>query len=371
MQRQPPIPLDSRRLRVRPLATRESLTSVEQLSRSPDAPPPAGSAILTEAARACARDIRLARERGAAVMLLYGAHLVKNGGLLVVNRLLERGWLSHLATNGAGTIHDWELSFLGRSEESVRQNVATGTFGAWEETGRCLHLALLAGALREEGYGRSLGRFICEDGVTLPAAASLEASLRREPGHPLAPARAELLQAMLVHGLPEGRLHVPHPWKEISILAGAFRANVPFTAHPGIGYDIITCHPMFNGAAIGRAAAADFRLFCGSVEQLDGGVVLSVGSAIMAPQVFEKSASCVNNLRLQAGRPILHDHRIYVVDIQDGGHWDWSQGEPPKDNPAYYLRFCKSFSRMGGVMRYVQWDNVAFLHHLLWALEPA
>ena len=105
---------------------------------------------------------------------------------------------------------------------------------------------------------------------------------------------------------------------------------------------------MFNGAAIGRAAAMDFRLFGRAVEGLDGGVVLSVGSAIMAPQVFEKSISCVNNLRLQAGRQIVHDHTMYVVDIQDGGNWDWSQGEPPKDNPAYYLRFCKSFSRMGG-----------------------
>jgi hypothetical protein len=90
----------------------------------------------------------------------------------------------------------------------------------------------------------------------------------------------------------------------------------------------------------------------------------------MAPQVFEKSVSCVNNLRLQNGRAVLHDHTIYVVDIQDGGNWDWSRGEPPKDNPAYYLRFCKSFSRMGGAMHYVQSDNVEFLQSLLVNLEP-
>ena len=95
----------------------------------------------------------------------------------------------------------------------------------------------------------------------------------------------------------------------------------------------------------------------------------SVGSAIMGPQVFEKSLSCVNNLRLQASRPIVRGHSIYVVDLQDGGNWDWTQGEPPKDNPAYYLRFCKSFSRMGGQMKYVQCDNVAFLHNLLKRLE--
>ena len=366
-----PEPLDSRQIRVRPLASRDSLTPIEKLLRDPDGQPPPCPAGLEGTVRTCVRDVQAAREREAGVVLMYGAHLIKNGGLLIVNRLIERGWLTHLATNGAGTIHDWELAHLGRSEESVRRNVATGTFGAWEETGRCIHLALLVGALRQEGYGRSLGRFICEDGVSLPMPASLEDLLRREPGHPLAPARAELLQALLVHGLPGGAVAVPHPWKGSSLLAGAFRANLPFTVHPGIGYDIITNHPMFNGAAIGRAAAMDFRLFCGSVDQLDGGVVLAVGSAIMAPQVFEKSVSCVNNLRLQAGRLILHRHQIYVVDIQDGGHWDWSQGEPPKDNPAYYLRFCKSFSRMGGTMRYVQCDNVTFLHHLLRGLESS
>jgi hypothetical protein len=287
----------------------------------------------------------------------------------IVNALMAGGWVTHLATNGAGTIHDWELAFLGRTEESVKKNVATGTFGTWDETGRCIHLALLAGALRHEGYGRSLGRFICEEGVTLPEIGLLEKSLRDQPSDPLAPARAELLQAMLAHQLPAGRIAVIHSWKETAILAQAFRHNVPLTAHPGIGYDIISNHPMFNGAAIGRAAAMDFRLFGRAVEGLDGGVVLSVGSAIMAPQVFEKSISCVNNLRLQAGRRIVHDHTMYVVDIQEGGNWDWSKGEPPKDNPAYYLRFCKSFSRMGGKMNYVQCDNVSFLHNLLKVLS--
>jgi len=100
------------------------------------------------------------------------------------------------------------------------------------------------------------------------------------------------------------------------------------------------------------------------VEQLDGGVVLSIGSAIMGPQVFEKSLSCVNNLRLQAGRETVRGHSIFVVDLQDGGGWDWTRGEPPKTNPAYYLRFCKSYARMGGAMHYAQCDNAAFLHAL-------
>src|SRR5207302_190639 len=122
---------------------------------------------------------------------------------------------------------------------------------------------------------------------------------------------------MLAHRLPAGRLEVKHAHKETAILAQAFRQQVPLTVHPGIGYDIISNHPMFNGAVLGRAAGLDYALFGSAVEGLDGGVVLSVGSAIMAPQVFEKSLSVVNNLRLQTGRKIVRDHTIYVVDIQD------------------------------------------------------
>jgi hypothetical protein len=192
----------------------------------------------------------------------------------------------------------------------------------------------------------------------------LQALIRSEPGNPLTAARADLLQTILQFQLPTGRIEVRHPNKHASILATAYRHGVPMTVHPGIGYDIITCHPMFSGAAIGRAAAEDFRLFSGSVEQLDGGVVLSIGSAIMGPQVFEKSISCVNNLRIQDGRPIVAGHSIYVVDMQDGGGWDWTVGEPPKTNPAYYLRFCKSYARMGGSMHYVQSDNAAFVGNL-------
>jgi hypothetical protein len=364
-----PEPFELTKLKVYPLAERRSLSSIDQILVDPESAPPALNGELSRRVRDCARKIREARERDATVMLIYGAHLIKNGAMQILISLLERGWVTHLATNGAGTIHDWELSFCGRTEESVRENVASGTFGAWDETGRFIHLALLAGGLRGEGYGRSLGRFIEEDGTVLPAKASLIQMLRDEPAHPLAPARAELLRVISVHPLAEGWLAVKHAWKESCVLARAFSRNVPLTVHPGIGYDIISNHPMFNGAAIGRAAEMDFKLFGRAVEQLDSGVVLSVGSAIMGPQVFEKSISCVNNLRLQSGRKIVNGHSIFVVDLQDGGNWDWAKGEPPKDNPAYYLRFCKSFARMGGQMRYLQCDNRAFLHNLLHQLQ--
>jgi hypothetical protein len=357
-------PLDLRKLKVCPLAERASLSQVEEVLVEPSADPPPCAEPVAKIIENCACRIKSALARRSGVMLIYGAHLIKNGGQLLLIRFLDHGWVTHLATNGAGTIHDWEFSFLGRSTESVRDNVATGRFGTWDETGRYMHLALLAGGLREEGYGQALGRFIYQDGADLPKVEELEKQLRHEPSHPLAPARADLLQAMRAHRLSSGHHLILHRWRNCCVLAQAFRQEVPLTVHPGIGYDIISNHPMFNGAVIGRAADLDFRRFAGSVESLDGGVVLSIGSAIMGPQVFEKSLSCVNNLRLQAGRPVVSDHTIYVVDLQDGGNWDWTQGEPPKDNPAYYLRFCKSFSRMGGTMHYVQCDNVAFLHNL-------
>ncbi|MBL9167882.1 MAG: hypothetical protein JNN07_09095 [Verrucomicrobiales bacterium] len=366
-----PEPLDLRRLKVYPLASRRSMSAIEEILVDPNSPPPAASAFNLELIRRAADSIRQARAKNAGVMLLYGAHLVKNGANAIVDALMAGGWITHLGTNGAGSIHDWEFAFQNWSTESVEQNVATGTFGTWDETGRNIHLALMAGALRSEGYGVSLGRFLNEDGTTLPTPESLEELLRQEPGHPLSPARVDLLVAMRTHGLKPGRIDVKHPWKHTSIFANAFRRGIPLTVHPGIGYDIITNHPLFNGAVLGRAAAIDFRLFSRAVESLDHGVVMSVGSAIMAPQVFEKSLSCVNNLRLQDGRPIVKDHQFVVVDLQDGGNWDWTKGEPPRENPAYYLRFCKSFSRMGGQMHYAQCDNVAFLHHLLNHLRSA
>ena len=99
--------------------------------------------------------------------------------------------------------------------------------------------------------------------------------------------------------------------------------------------------------------------------------MLSVGSAIMGPQVFEKAISFVNHLRLAEGRETVSNHSLFVVDLQDGGGWDWANGEPPTTNPAYYLRFCKSYARMGGDMSYLQCDNITFMQHLRRALIDA
>lgn len=355
--------IQSEQLQVFPLAQRKSLSRVEDILVDPDSPPADCSEHSAETITQCAESIRQARAKGSAVILIYGAHLLRNGATPIIDRMMEGNWVTHLATNGAGTIHDWEFAWQGRSTECVKSNVAEGRFGAWDETGRNIMLALLSGGAFGWGYGDSLGAFIHGDGAVLPGPANLRTLVAGNLNHPLSPARLELAQFMEKHGLRPGLHRVEHKWKHASILARAFARDVPLTVHPGIGYDIISCHPMFAGAAVGRAAHIGFETFCGSVENLDGGVVLSIGSAIMGPQVFEKSLSCVNNLRIQNNRSTVSGHSIYVVDLQPGD-WDWNSGEPPKEHPAYYLRFCKSYSRMGGDMTYAQCDNATFLHRL-------
>ena len=128
--------IDLRKIKPLPLARRKSLSTVEEALVPLGAEPAAISGELRAQVDHCAERVREARARGAAVMLIFGAHLIKTGAALSLNSLMANGWLTHLATNGAGTIHDWEFAWLGRSTECVRSNVETGTFGTWEETGR-------------------------------------------------------------------------------------------------------------------------------------------------------------------------------------------------------------------------------------------
>lgn len=358
--------LDERSIRIRSLASRKSKHTMDEIRVDPDGPPPPAGRMEKTLDEVAERVVK-ARKNSCSIVLAFGAHLVKNGLSPLVSRLVDEGWVTHLATNGAGLIHDWEYAFQGQSEEDVRTHVAEGCFGTWDETGRNTHLAVLVGAVEGMGYGESLGSFVENDGCEIPDRQSLAESLRRWAEHveddALAPARAELLQATERFDIPAGRLSVIHPHKRFSVAANAFRLGVPLTVHPGIGYDIIYNHAMANGGALGRAAGVDYGIFAANVEKIgESGVFLSVGSAVMAPQVFEKAMSFANNLRLQRGDKPLAPF-IAVNDIVDVD-WDWQEGEPPPDNPAYYVRFCKSFSRMGGLMRYLAGDNRAFLHNL-------
>jgi hypothetical protein len=357
--------IDQLKLRVLPLRERHNLLHLsDETARAVETRPPADRAVRQQIAD-LAQKMLAARAENAAIMFTYGAHLIKNGAGPLLNRLIGARLATHLATQGAGVIHDWEFAYQGHSGESVRENAPAGIFGAWDETGRYLNLVALAGAAEGLGLGASIGRMIEEDRIVLPPAAQLHEEIAAEPAHPLTAAKADLLQTMQTFGLEAGTISIPHPFKTCSVPAAAYRHRVPFTVHPGIGYDIIVNHPMYHGGAIGRAAGHDARIFAASVDRLAGGVHISIGSAIMSPQVFEKAFSAANGIRAREGRELLSGHHLVIVDLQDGGGWDWSRGEPPSDSPAYYLRFCKSFYRMGGTLDYIRCDNRAFLVYLL------
>ncbi len=360
---------DRSKLIVKSLAQRPNKLVIEKDHVNPDqSPAPLAEPAMKLMTETVAR-IRSARQAGKPVVMAFGAHTIKNGLAPVLIKLMEKGWLTHLATNGAGIIHDWEFAYLGQSSEDVKSNVARGEFGIWQETGFFLNLAIIVGAYEGLGYGESVGKLMECEGLTLPSEAALMEEIRSlSATADRVAAAADLLGTIRTFKLKPGFMAVPHPFKAYSAQAAAARLRIPFTGHPMIGHDIIYNHPMNHGAAIGRTALRDFMSFTHSISQIEGGVYLSVGSAVMSPMIFEKALSMSQNLALQAGPPIRR-HFIVVVDLAEST-WDWqTQGEPPKDNPAYYLRYCKTFSRMGGEMRYLSADNRDFLLTLSQMLE--
>ncbi|MBN1108468.1 MAG: hypothetical protein JXR66_05465 [Bacteroidales bacterium] len=353
---------DRDRLLLKSLKERKNRVDIEKDSISP------GREILnlTEEGRMLiektAIRIKKAREKGSAVILTFGAHLIKNGLSPVLIALMKEGWLTHLATNGAGIIHDWEFAFQGKSSENVRENVERGQFGLWEETGLYINLALAVGAYEGLGYGEAVGKMISREGLTIPSVEKLHdvatKNFLTDPG--LAASASDLAGVISGMGIKAGFMPVPHPFKKYSSQAAAWEFGIPFTGHPMIGHDIIYCHPANNCAALGRTAQNDFLSFADSVSRLDSGVYMSVGSAVMSPMIFEKSLSMAQNIRIREHGHI-DNHYILVTDLAPSDR-DWEKdGEPPADDPAYYIRFCKTFSRMGGEMHYLMADNRDFL----------
>lgn len=359
---------DREKMRYFPLDERTSKVDISRDYVNPDTPPPPISDAARERIEEIADQILRAREADASVMCAFGAHTIKNGLGLLLSRFIERGWITHLATNGAGVIHDWEFSHHGLSSEDVRANVQLGRFGTWEETGSNINLALLVGAWEGLGYGEAVGSLINNGGLSFPERESLETvvttpfSAGEKPPLWKRAAASDLLEAMECLGIDAGFREVPHPYARFSIQAQAYRLGVPFTSHPMFGHDIIYTHKANCGAAVGRTAQRDFLAYAYGVSRLEGGVYLSVGSAVMSPMIFEKSLSMARNVLLPQGKDIRDCH-IHVVDLQEET-WDWSQGEPGPDNPAYYLRFMKTFNRMGCSVDYTSLDNRAFLLRL-------
>ena len=357
--------LDRDKLRILPLSDRKNKTRIEDDHVPVDAKPVALSEHGEKVMSGLIKKVQEARDADKPVMIAFGAHSIKNGLALVLIDLMERGLITHLATNGAGIIQDWEFAFQGESSDDGKHYVVEGQVGIWDETGFNINLAIVVGAYEGKGYGESVGAVIENEGVDIPTESFLKAQIKDllESDPSAVAAAADLLSVVHKFDLHAGFMEIPHPYKQYSAQAAAYRLSIPFTSHPMIGHDIIYNHPMNHGAAIGRTALTDFLRYAHNVSQLDGGVYMSIGSAVMSPMVFEKSLSMAQNLHLQNGDHI-DNHYMVIVDLAES-QWDWNNdGEPPIDNPAYYLRYCKTFSRMGGKMDYVCADNRDFLLHL-------
>jgi len=354
--------LDREKLFIKPLSKRMNKVNIEKDHVPVTQESKNRSDHFIKMVEETAERIVNAHKNTAPVILTFGAHTIKNGMGPTLIKLMEEGWVTHLATNGAGIIHDWEFAFQGESSEDVRANVDQGEFGIWDETGKFINLALVVGAFEGKGYGESVGSMIQNEGLEIPSKEKIHEIIKsyNENDLEMVAASIDLLDIIRKNDLKPGWLSIPFPYKKYCVQAAAFRLGIPFTGHPMIGHDIIYNHPMNHGAALGRSALRDFLTYANSVNGLDKGVYMSIGSAVMSPMIFEKSLSMSQNLHIQKGAHI-DNHFMLIVDLAKST-WDWQKnGEPPDTDPAYYLRYLKTFNRMGGIMKYLSADNRDFL----------
>lgn len=193
-----------------------------------------------------------AHQREKAVIVMMGGHVIKCGLSPLLISLVEGGVITGFAFNGASSIHDFEIALIGETSEDVSENLKTGQFGMWEETGRFMNEAIQCAVDTGIGMGEALGKKL----IALNA-----------------------------------------PYNDYSLLAAGIQHNIPITVHVAIGTDIIHQHPLANGAAIGEASFTDFRLLTQLVTELeDGGVVLNFGSAVILPEVYLKALTIARNL---------------------------------------------------------------------------
>ena len=271
-----------------------------------------------------AKRVIAARERGASVMMMMGAHVIRSGAAPLLIDLMERGLITHFALNGAGAIHDYEFALIGKTTESVARYISEGQFGLWRETGRLNDIAKTA-AEENIGFGEAIGKVI------------------------------------------EGE---DFPNKSISLLAAGYRYQVPVTIHVSIGCDIIHEHPNCDGAALGKASYTDFLIYANAVSNLEGGVFLNFGSAVIGPEVYLKCLSMARNVARQEGRQIV-DFTTAVFDLLPLEGQDVHEA-PPKSDPRYYFRPWKTIlSRTvadGGESFYIEGqhrDTVSALYRSL------
>jgi len=276
---------DRSKLLIKPLSERKHDMQLDYVLGLDDAAPEFSHPQLPEVARR----MLAAKAQGTARILMMGAHVIKQGMSRHVIDLINRRFVDHIAMNGAGAIHDYELARIGATTESVARYIQTGEFGLWKGTGD-LNNVIQEAAELSLGLGENLGRHI-------------DAS--------------------------------DFPHKDVSIFAAAYRRSIPVTVHVGIGYDIIHEHPNCDGNTLGAASYRDFLIFTHTVENLEGGVMLDFGTAIMGPEVYLKALSMVRNVARQQGHSIKHFTTAVfdLVPIQGDIHH-----ELPKTDPGYYFR---------------------------------
>lgn len=265
-------PLIPDRLDTYPLKTRRSKVSTDNFAKVLK-PQEAFSGFLDSlpdvlAGRSLKEFVTLtarAKEQKKALLWACGAHVIKVGLSPVLIDLMRLGWITGLAFNGAGIIHDFEIAYAGLTSEDVGAQIKTGRFGMARETGEMLNQAINA-AEEDVGLGEAVGRMIAESDFA---------------------------------------------HKEDSLCAAAYELGIPVTVHVALGTDIIHVHPKVNGEALGRASMRDFFLFCSLVKSLDpGGVFIHVGSAVILPEVFLKALSLVRNRGIR-----LEDFTTAVFDF--------------------------------------------------------
>ena len=246
-----------------------------------------------ESMKNVARQMVLAKEKGKGIILILGGHVIRAGVQKYIIDLMERDYISCLAMNGSGMIHDFEFALIGATTESVARYIKEGQFGLWEETGQINDII-------NQGYKNGLGMGIA---------------------------------------VGEAIFKGDFPYKNISLLATGFRLKVPVTIHVGIGYDIIHEHPNCDGAATGETSYRDFLRLAKIIENLDGGIVMNFGSAVMGPEVFLKALSMARNVANNHNK-IIKKFTTLVCDLHELPD-DFSK-ESDKGSPGYYFRPWKT-----------------------------
>jgi hypothetical protein len=252
-------PISTDDLKTYPLRSRRSKVKIGDFARTFSAKEPFVRFIQSLPNTLAAKDfkdflilLRKARQRKRAIVFALGAHVIKVGLNPLFIDLMKKGWISALALNGAGIIHDFELAFAGHTSEDVGVRIRDGRFGMAKETGELLNEAIRSCLKENIGLGEAVGSMIA---------------------------------------------HSDFAYKNFSITAAAYDLDIPVTVHVAIGTDTFHLHPGVDGEALGRASLRDFLLICSILQELEGGgVFINVGSAVILPEVFLKGVAAIRNM---------------------------------------------------------------------------